>query len=142
VIALGRLHQLTVDTYAAQHPGSQVPAISTPFALIGLLLTLEEGWSGLAVRAAHGWLAAHHAVWPRFTPPLAFGALTAARVADARTPEVHARLVEAWSAATWAAWAQQHTAVRDWAREVLAPDTRGRLLADTGGSPQERRQRT
>jgi Family of unknown function (DUF5946) len=54
---LADLHQLTVDTYAAQHPGTDVPAITTVLALIGLYLALGEGASGLYVRTAHKRLA-------------------------------------------------------------------------------------
>ena len=129
--ALGRLHQLTVDTYAAQHPGPQVPAIAVPFALIGLLLALDESWSGPAVRAAHGFLAGHHADWPTFEPPDSRGAVTAADVAGARGPDQHVALVERWAAVTWDAWRDEHHRIRAWAAEVLPADVRGRLRAET-----------
>jgi hypothetical protein len=57
VLDLGRFHQLTVDAYGAQHAGEPTPRISTAFALIGLHLALDEGWTGTAVRAAHQYLA-------------------------------------------------------------------------------------
>ncbi len=126
---LGRLHQLTVDTYAAQHPGPQVPAISLPFALIGLHLALEDGWTGVAVRAAHGWLAERGGEWPAFSPPAGRGSLTAADVAEARGPEQHAALIDRWAAVTWDAWRDEHPRVRAWASEVLPPEVRGRLRA-------------
>jgi len=138
IIAVGRLHQLTVDTYAAQHPGPNVPAIAVPFALVGLHLTLDEGWSGLAVRGAHGWLAEHHRSWPAFEPPDGFGALTADRVARAGSAEAHAHLVESWATATWAAWAAQHSRVRAWSLEALPPDVRARLLVDSGRGIRQR----
>ena len=50
VVALGRLHQLTVDTYGAQHAGRSAARIGVAFALIGLRLSLDEGWSGEEVR--------------------------------------------------------------------------------------------
>lgn len=132
IVRLGRLHQLTVDTYTAQHPGANVPAIAVPFALIGLHLALEEGWSGTAVRAAHGWLAQRRGAWPTFAPPSAFGPLNADRVAEAVKPEVHARLVEAWANGTWAAWRAEHDRVRDWAEETLPAVVRARIQADAG----------
>jgi hypothetical protein len=127
--ALGRLHQLTVDTYAAQHAGPQVPAISVPFALIGLLLALENGWSGVAVRAAHGYLAERGGAWPVFEAPGARSAMTAADVAAARNPKQHAALVERWAAVTWDAWRSEHPKVRAWAAEVLPARARARLRA-------------
>lgn len=132
IVRLGRLHQLTVDTYAAQHPGPSVPPIAIPFALIGLHLALDEGWSGAAVRAAHGWLAQRADAWPAFTPPSSFGPLTADRIAQATRPEIHARLVEAWANGTWAAWRPAHERVRDWADGALPHAVRARLQADAG----------
>lgn len=129
---LGHLHQLTVDTYAAQHLGPQVPAISVPFALIGMLLALEESWSGVAVRAAHGYLAEQQLEWPSFSAPEQRGAVTAADVAAARTPEQHAALVDRWAAVTWDAWSEEHGHIRAWAAEVLPPAARARLRAETG----------
>jgi hypothetical protein len=129
---LGHLHQLTVDTYAAQHPGPGVPAISVPFALIGLLLALEEGWSGVAVRAAHGYLAERDGDWPVFGPPASRGLVTAADVAAARGPEQHAALVGRWAAVTWDAWREERDHVRAWAAEVLPSDVRARLRVEAG----------
>ena len=47
------LHQLTVDTYAAQHaprdPGGG-PPIGVAYALVGLHLALDRGRTGLEVR--------------------------------------------------------------------------------------------
>lgn len=43
------IHQLAVDTYAAQHSGERVRPIGTAFALIGLYLTFERGYSGRQV---------------------------------------------------------------------------------------------
>lgn len=126
---LGQLHQLTVDAYAAQHPGPQVPAITLPFALIGLHLTLEEGWSGSAVRAAHQALARHHSRWPRFVAPGERGAMTAADVAAAASAHQHAELVRAWATGVWEAWEAEQPAVRSWALAVLPADLRGRLQA-------------
>jgi hypothetical protein len=133
VAALGHLHQLTVDAYAAQHPGPQVPAISVPFALIGLHLVLDEGWSGNAVRAAHQALARRASRWPRFQAPDQRGAMTAADVSTAESPTRHAEMVRAWAACVWRAWEPEQAAVRSWARTVLPVDLRARLRAAERG---------
>ena len=127
IALLGPLHQLTVDAYAAQHAGEPSPAISTAFALIGLHLALDEGWSGTAVRAAHQLLAGRHSSWPRFKRPAEPGRLTVADVATARTPAEHAELVGRWAASVWAAWQPSQAAVRAWAEAVLSPIARGQL---------------
>ena len=98
VAVLGRLHQLTVDTYGAQHAGSSVARIGVAFALIGLRLSLDEGWSGEEVRDAHQYLGAKFKAWPEFAPPAERTWMTVYDVALATSPDEHARLVHRWAA--------------------------------------------
>jgi len=70
------IHQLIVDTYTAQHSGPNVKPISTAFALIGLYLTFELGYTGKQVQRTHMFLAEKHIEWPRFDPPIEKNALT------------------------------------------------------------------
>jgi len=124
---LGGLHQLTEDAYAAQHAGLRVPAIGMAFALIGLHLALDEGWTGTAIRAAHQYLAAHYKDWPQFAAPAEPAALTVAHVAGSPTPEEHASRVGAWAASVWESWSAEHRAVREWANQTLDEAARARL---------------
>ena len=124
---LGRLHQLTVDAYAAQHAGAPSPPIATAFGLIGLFLALEHGWSGTAVRAAHQLLAQRHSTWPSFRARTSGPVLTVADVAGAIMPEEHASRVEAWARSVWGSWAPEHPQVGSWADATLTPDIRDRL---------------
>jgi hypothetical protein len=123
----GRLHQLTVDAYGAQHAGEPTPRISTAFSLIGLHLALDEGWTGTAVRAAHQYLAQVRREWPGFAPPESRRGLTIADVASAANPEQQAERVQAWAASAWGAWRADHDRVRAWSAEVLPAEVRGRL---------------
>ena len=70
------IHQLVVDSYAAQHSGPKVKPISTVFALIGLYLTFEHGYTGKEVQRAHMEIAKTRRLWPRFNPPPEKGKLT------------------------------------------------------------------
>src|SRR5437763_7675505 len=124
---LGALHQLTVDAYGAQHAGEQVPAIGVAFALIGLHLALDDGWSGSHVRAAHQYLADRGGEWPVFSAPPSRAALTIADVAGSPTPEEHATRVRAWATSVWEAWAPEHDHVREWADQSLTTEPRARM---------------
>lgn len=124
---LGGLHQLTLDSYGAQHAGDQVPPIGTAFSLIGLHLALDERWSGNAVRAAHQHLAAGATTWPHFTPPARRGPFTIGDVAGSPTPEEHAQRVRAWAASVWQAWSAEHDRVREWSDQALSGAVRARL---------------
>jgi hypothetical protein len=126
---LGRLHQLTVDTYGAQHAGPSVPAIGTAFALIGLWLALEEGMGGIEVRSAHQYLAGHFSAWPTFVRPFGAAGLTVFDVASAESIEDHARLVGRWAADVWVGWRPAHDAVRRVVQERFPSAIRGSLAS-------------
>jgi hypothetical protein len=128
VVALGRWHQLLVDTYAAQHAGASSPPLATAFALIGLHLALEEGWDGIQVRDAHQSLARRYREWPRFERPGGLDAgLTIGDLALAGSPEEHVATLRAWASEVWVAWRPAAGAVREVLAERLpAPSRTGR----------------
>jgi len=124
---LGRLHQLTVDTYGAQHAGGSAARIGVAFALIGLKLSLEEGWSGDEVRDAHRYLAAASQNWPQFAPPTQRAWMTVFDVAMASSLEEHARSVHSWAASVWAAWGPVRDDIVVLTQRRLPAAVRGRI---------------
>jgi hypothetical protein len=70
------IHQHVVDAFAAQHATPRSNAIGVAFALIGLYLHLERGYTGRAVQRTHMRLARKRRQWPTFDPPAERGALT------------------------------------------------------------------
>jgi hypothetical protein len=121
------LHQLTVDTYAAQHaprdPGGDRPPIGVAYALVGLHLALDRGLSGFEVRAAHQRMGRPDPSWPLLPAPASTGTMTILDVATAGTmvdsPSGHARAVRAWAADVWQAWSAEHAAVAALADRLL-----------------------
>ena len=125
------LHQLVVDAYMAQHVGPNVKPIGSAFALIGLLLTFERGYSGRQVQRAHMQLANRSKVWPRYEP-LAKALLTVQDVvqsapgsgaqarstgvwaAGSRLPPGDARnvMIREWGKSVWDSWRPEHANVR------------------------------
>ena len=106
------IHQLAVDAYGAQHVGENSRPIGPAFALIGLYLTCERGYTGRQAQHMHMLLARRSKTWPRFTPPQHAGALTAADVM--RVPEGEARdaMLREWGRSVWEAWQPEHERVR------------------------------
>lgn len=106
-------HRLTVDTYAAQHPGrpERRASQSVNVHLIALHLVLERGAAPAYVRRVLSDLVQRHQ--HRFDwlppPPLA-GALTVVDVLRAATPEQHCALVSRWARSVYDAWAPQRAA--------------------------------
>jgi hypothetical protein len=109
-------HQLAVDAYAAQHAGPESKPITTAFALIGLYLVCERGFTGRQAQLVHMFLGRRRQAWPRFQPPQDPGAVT---VADALAAADDARneALRGWAASVWAAWSAHHDRVAELVRE-------------------------
>jgi hypothetical protein len=118
---LGRLHQLTVDAYAAQHPRDGGPPIATVFALVGLHLALDRDFSGLEVRGAHQRLAGDRRTWPALSAPAELAAveLTIFEIALADSAEGHLHALERWARAVWNAWRAEHDTVARMVSDVV-----------------------
>lgn len=118
------LHQHVVDAWAAQHAGHDTKPITIAFALIGLYLYLERGYSGREVQRLHMRLAQPHGrgpgrrEWPRFAIPDDRGKATVADVMSAPEDD-RARAVEQWCRSVWAAWNENHDAIAEWAEGEL-----------------------
>lgn len=127
-----RRHQLTVDAYAAQHPGTpddRRAVQSVAVHLIGLHVGLEST-ADTAQRDLAPLLqsAADRSSEFRTLPrPAHLGAVTVVDVHAASAtgdPEAHLAAVRRWADAVWAAWAAHHAEVRRWAALLLAMPAR------------------
>jgi hypothetical protein len=106
------IHQVAVDAYAAQHAGPASKPITVAFALIGLCLLLERGYTGKAVQRAHMGLANRSKRWPSFDPPAHRGSVTVADVLRAVPGGERDTAIMRWAASAWTAWEREHPAVR------------------------------
>lgn len=105
------VHQHVVDTWMAQHADETTKPIGLAFALIGLYLHLEKGFSGRRVQLAHMALARPKRAWPRFALPSNRGSMTAADVLAAPAGEDRIRAIDAWASSAWNAFRDSHGAV-------------------------------
>ncbi len=111
-----RVHRLTVDAYALQHPGQPSPQTIQSVALHSIALCaifergVELGDAGKILQQA----TQHKERFDWLTPPSSMGALTVADVHQAGDAQEHARLVRKWAEATWSAWSQHHPRIRNW----------------------------
>lgn len=115
------IHQLCTDSYAAQHSGESVKPITTVFALVGLHLAVERGFTGRQVQRAHMVLArrtGRRVEWPRMDPPPRVGEVTVLTVMRARAGDERAARIRDWASDVWKSWADQHERIRaicqDW----------------------------
>jgi hypothetical protein len=115
-----RVHRLTVDAYAVQHPGTDTPQArnSVGIHLSRLLLILERGWPIERANAAMQSITAKKNSYPWLTPPENPGPLTVRHPLTAATPEEHAEKIEQWARSVWMAWAVHHPTVRAWCESI------------------------
>ena len=117
-----KVHRLTVDTYAAQHPGENEPrsAQSVNIHLVALYLILERKMSFEFATKVLGKLVEknnHKFNW--LTPPETLGPITITDVVSAKTPQDHAQKVQLWAESVWQAWHSSHRAIEDLARQII-----------------------
>jgi len=118
------LHQHVVDAWAAQHAAEGTKPITVAFALIGLYLHLEKGYTGREVQRVHMKLAqplgrgGGRKHWPQFEIPRVRGTVTAVDVMSSPQSE-RAKQIERWCRSVWEAWSDSHDAVREWAKPEL-----------------------
>ncbi len=105
------IHQVLVDAYAAQHATASSKAITVAFALIGLFLFLERGYTGKEVQREHVRLARLSKEWPAFTLPSSRGDWTVADVLQAPSGEKRDAALKQWAASVWATWSKEHAKV-------------------------------
>jgi uncharacterized protein DUF5946 len=107
------IHQHVVDAFAAQQATPDSKPIGVTFALAGLYLHVEKGFSGRAVQRAHMQMARQRREWPRFALPESRGGITAADViAKAEGPE-RDRAIHDWCVTVWQAFAANRQMVID-----------------------------
>lgn len=73
---LSFIQQHVVDAFAAQTASDDTKRIEITFALIGLYLYLERGYTGKQVQLAHMSLAKRNKEWPKFALPKLRGEVT------------------------------------------------------------------
>jgi hypothetical protein len=106
------IHQLAVDAYAAQHSGANMKPITTAFALMGLFLTFERGFTGKEVQRAHMVLGKRRVSWPRFNPPARKAALTVSNVLQNLDRENYRGKIQQWAGAVWDTWENEHDRIK------------------------------
>lgn len=118
--AYARLHRLTVDAYAVQHPGIDCPQArnSVGIHLSRLYLILERGWSIQRANDAMVAITAKKRTYPWVTPPNNRGAITVQDVLKSQNSSDHLHAVENWAKSAWQAWSAFHETVSRWIEDL------------------------
>jgi hypothetical protein len=100
------IHQHVVDAQAAQAATTESKPIGVAFALAGLYLHLERGFTGREVQRAHMCLGKSGPPWPVFPLPGEGerGSVTADDVLAIPEGPTRAAAIDDWCRSVWAAW--------------------------------------
>lgn len=111
------IHRLTVDVYAAQHPGapSRQSIQSVAVHLVGLCAVLECGLDFAQATDAIRRALKRREEFVWFDPPAPSDWLTILDVAGAQDLAGHESVVRRWAESVWEAWSPHHATVRRWA---------------------------
>jgi hypothetical protein len=110
------IHQLVVDAYAATHLLVGSKPITAVFAVVGLYLVNERGYTGRQTQLAHMRMARMPGQWPRLELPQARASMMVRDVLQA-PPERRQMAIKEWSAAVWQTWQPRREEVERLARE-------------------------
>jgi hypothetical protein len=105
------IHQHVVDAHAAQCADETTKAIGLTFALAGLYLHVEKGFSGRQVQRAHMQMARRKRQWPAFPLPGQRGSITALDVLAFAEGVERDSAIDDWCRSVWAAYAASRPTV-------------------------------
>ena len=113
------IHQYVVDAFAAQYADGNTKPITLTFALIGLYLHIEKGFSGKEAQIAHVKLAKHRKQWPKFDLPGYRGNITVYDVFNAPEGPERDEMIHKWCVSVWDAYNDSHKKVADLVQNEL-----------------------
>ena len=113
----GSVHQLTVDAYAAQHPGKPSPQAiqSVTIHLVGLYIVFELRRTTQQARRTIQRAVQHKKDFIWLDPPASLGELTIVDIHAAKDHVEHNARVREWALGVWRAWEPHHPKIRRWA---------------------------
>lgn len=119
------IHQYVVDAFAAQKANKYTKIITLTFALIGLYLHIEKGYSGKEVQRAHMLLAKNSKQWPSFDLPEHRGAITVSDVINIPPGSDRDEMIHKWCASVWEVYNKSHKKVADLTQTELYKREKG-----------------
>lgn len=105
------IHQHVVDAHAAQTARPDGKPIEITFALVGLYLMIEKGFTGRQVQRAHMRIARRNRAWPTFDLPAERGSIRVTDVVRHEPGDARNRAIHAWARCVWEAYGANHELV-------------------------------
>lgn len=118
------IHQHAVDAYTAQRADEHTKPIAITFALAGLYLFLEKGYTGRQVQKAHVEMSNHKQTWPSFKLPNHRGEITVQVVLASRPGDERDAMIKTWCTSVWEACSENHDKIRNLVNSILKLDAK------------------
>jgi hypothetical protein len=114
------IHQLIVDAYAGQHAKTTDKPIKIAFALIGLYLFSEKGYTGKEVQNAHMQLANMERgnFWPSFKKPHGKASMNVGDVLSVKAGKNRDEAIKKWATSVWLLYSEARPDVINLLSEV------------------------
>lgn len=103
------IHQYAVDAFTAQTANKETKPIALIFALAGLYLFLERGYSGRQVQLAHMHMAKNKQPWPQITLPSERGTITVETVLAQEPGPERDSMISRWCIEVWSTFQASHS---------------------------------
>lgn len=98
------LHENSADAWRAQHVDETTKPMAVIFAVMGLYLYLEKGFTGKQVQLAHMRMARRRRSWPQLPLPKTQASIRVADVVAAEPGAVRDAMIRKWCATVWETW--------------------------------------
>lgn len=105
------VHQLAIDTFTAQHASEATKPMSLVFAVLGLYLHSERGFTGLQIQRVHMNLAPRRLAWPLLQLPARHADLTVADMLATEPGTERDAMIRRWCVAEWQFWTESRAAI-------------------------------
>ena len=106
------IHQHVVDAFHAQTADRSTKPIALTFALVGLYLFLEKGYTGREVQMVHMKMAKNKKPWPQVQLPDERGTITVSNVMTAAPGPDRDAMIKVWCVSVWKAYSTSHEAIK------------------------------
>lgn len=117
----GKIHRLTVDAYALQHPEAYMRSGKSFAAhLTGMSAALEHEDTLDLNRTVQKWLSSNPSIDKPVHLPEQRGDLTIAYIHSAADADEHVNRVREWARDIWGAWTEHHNLARAFIRRAIS----------------------
>lgn len=113
------LHENSADAWRAQHVDETTKPMAVIFAVMGLYLYLEKGFTGKQVQLAHMRMARRRRSWPQLPLPKTQASIRVADVVAAEPGAARDAMIRKWCAAVWETWQESRPQIAALAKSEL-----------------------